>query len=310
LKKLGIGLGAIVGIVVVAVVVVVAYVFITAGSGEASVPISAPTLAVPKSAPTVASAAEAVEEKDAAMVEAADDEMTEEADAEMADEEMAEEEHEDAEMAMEEEAADEAMEEEAAPDMDVSDPPEPSAAAVLFRISPEESEVRFVIGEILDDEDKSVVGTTDQVAGDILIDLENSAASQLGQIRINVRTLRTDSSNRDRAIRSFVLESGSDANEFAEFDPVALVGLPDSVAVGDVVEFQIEGTLTLKGISAPVTFDVTVMIVSEERIEGTATGSVRHDAYDLQIPDGRGRVTAVDDVVILEIDFVAPAVEA
>ena len=84
----------------------------------------------------------------------------------------------------------------------------------------------------------------------------------------------------------------------------------DVVAVGDVVEFQIEGTLTLKGISAPVTFDVTVTIVSEERIEGTATGSVRHDAYDLRIPDGRGRVTAVDDVVILEIDFVAPVVDA
>jgi len=57
-----------------------------------------------------------------------------------------------------------------------------------------------------------------------------------------------------------------------------------------------------------VTFDVSVTVVSEERIEGTATGSVRHDAYELRIPDARGRVTAVDDVVILEIDFVAPAV--
>jgi polyisoprenoid-binding protein YceI len=311
LKKLGIGVGAIGGVIVLVVVVVVAYVFITAGSGEASVPISAPTLAVPTAAVPPAPSSESPAQADENAGGKTDEEMAEEAaapDETMADEVMSEEENEDAEMAMEEEAADAAIEKEAAPDMEATEPPEPSATAVLFRIAPEESEVRFVVGEILDAEDNPVVGITDQVAGDILIDFDSPAASQLGQVRINVRTLRTDSSNRDRAIRSFVLESGSDANEFAEFDPIALVGLPDAVAVGDVVEFQIEGTLTLKGISAPVTFDVTLTIVSAERIEGTATGSVRHDAYDLRIPDARGRVTAVDDVVVLEIDFVAPAV--
>ena len=55
-----------------------------------------------------------------------------------------------------------------------------------------------------------VIGATDQVAGDILIDFENPEASRVGQIRVNVRTLRTDNNVRDRAIRSFVLESGQE----------------------------------------------------------------------------------------------------
>jgi polyisoprenoid-binding protein YceI len=289
LKRLIVGVGAVVGLIAVAVVAVAAYVFITAGSGEASVPISAPTLAMPQ-APSSETATPVLEDEygdmvDEGVVEEEYEETEDDEDAEMADGETGEE---DEDVAME--------------------ATETSATTMLFRIAAGESEVRFLVGEVLDGDDKLVVGTTDQVAGDILIDFENPAASQLGQIRTNVRTLRTDSSNRDRAVRSFVLESGRDQFEFAEFDVVELVGLPDSVVVGDVVDFHIEGTLMLKGIAAPVTFDATVTIVSESRIEGSAVGSVRHDAYDLRIPDARGRVTAVDDVVVLEIDFVAPAV--
>ena len=81
---------------------------------------------------------------------------------------------------------------------------------MLYRIVSEESEVRFSLAEILDDEPNQVIGATDQVAGDILIDFENPEASRVGQIRVNVRTLRTDNNVRDRAIRSFVLESGQE----------------------------------------------------------------------------------------------------
>ena len=85
-----------------------------------------------------------------------------------------------------------------------------AASSMLYRIVSEESEVRFSLAEILDDEPNQVIGATDQVAGDILIDFENPEASRVGQIRVNVRTLRTDNNVRDRAIRSFVLESGQE----------------------------------------------------------------------------------------------------
>ena len=281
MKKFVIVMGAILAVIVAAGVALGAYVWITGGSGEASEPISAPTIAVavptvsPTASPTLSVADEATPVPPAAEVAAPT----------------------------------------AAPTLSVADeatpvPPVAEVAgptATLYRIASEESEVRFLIGEFLDDVANQVIGTTDQVAGDILIDFDNPAASQLGQIRVNVRTLRTDSGNRDRAIRSFVLESGQEQYEFAEFDPVELVGLPDSIAVGDTLDFQIVGNLTVKGIAAAVTFEAEVT-VGADGISGTATGSVRYDAYGLFIPNARGRVTQVDEVVVLEIDFVAPVV--
>ena len=71
--------------------------------------------------------------------------------------------------------------------------------AKLYRIVPEESEARFEIDEILRGEPTRVVGITDQVAGDIILDFADAAASQVGVIRINARTLMTDEDRRDRA---------------------------------------------------------------------------------------------------------------
>jgi hypothetical protein len=47
------------------------------------------------------------------------------------------------------------------------------ADAVVLQIVSGESEVRFVIDEVLNDAPKTVVGTTDQVAGELAIDPEN-----------------------------------------------------------------------------------------------------------------------------------------
>ena len=75
------------------------------------------------------------------------------------------------------------------------------ATAVVYRIDKAESSVHFEIDEILNGSPKRVVGTTSEVAGEILIDFDNPPASSLGAVVINVRTLETDSSFRDRAMR-------------------------------------------------------------------------------------------------------------
>jgi polyisoprenoid-binding protein YceI len=92
-----------------------------------------------------------------------------------------------------------------------------------------------------------------------------------------------------------------------EFDPIELVGLPDALVVGDTMEFEIVGNLTVKGTAAAITFEVKVTVVAADRIEGTAMGSVRYDKYGLFIPNAQGRVTEVAEDVVLEIDFVAVA---
>ena len=126
--------------------------------------------------------------------------------------------------------------------VETTDPVEPAvASAVLYRIDKEESSVSFEIDEILNGNPFRVVGVTTEVAGEVLIDFDEPAASQLGTIVINVRTLATDSGFRDRAIRGPILGSSRDENEFATFEPTDIEGLPDSVAMGDEVTLPHHG---------------------------------------------------------------------
>lgn len=83
---------------------------------------------------------------------------------------------------------------------------EPAAPAV-FEIVPAESQARFIIDEVLRGAPVTVVGATDQVAGQIAIDVANPGATQVGQILVNARTLATDNDFRNRAIKNQILNT-------------------------------------------------------------------------------------------------------
>ena len=174
----------------------------------------------------------------------------------------------------------------------------------VFSIVSESSEVRFIIDEELRGQPTTVVGTTNEVAGDIGIDFDNPSASQLGTIRINVRTLETDNSFRNRAIRGQILLSAQDEFEFAEFVPTEVSGLPENVTVGDEVTFQIVGDLTVRGVTQSVPFEATITVDSENQISGLAKAEVLYQDFDMTIPNAPG-VANVSDEVQLEIEFVA-----
>jgi polyisoprenoid-binding protein YceI len=184
-----------------------------------------------------------------------------------------------------------------------------NAGATVFRIVPEESEVRFIIHEELFGEPKEVIGRTSEVAGDVLVNVSNPARSEVCTIRINARTLVTDNEFRNRAIRGQILQSSQDEFEFAEFTPTAITGLPETITVGEPVNFQITGDLRVRDIVNPVTFEATATLVSDTRLEGSASTTVTRSQYNLTIPNAPG-VANVTEEVGLEIDFVAEAVPA
>lgn len=183
-----------------------------------------------------------------------------------------------------------------------------SPSQTVFRIVQEESRVSFTIEEDLRGVHTVVVGETDEVAGDIQVDVENPTNSKIGAIRINLRTLATSNDFRNRAIRSEILKSAQDEYEFTEFVPTAITGLPESVTVGQPFTFQVTGDLKLIDTTNSVTFDVTITPVSETRIEGVGVTTVLRSDYGLTIPNAPG-VANVTDEVELKIEFVAVAVE-
>lgn len=194
-----------------------------------------------------------------------------------------------------------------------SDTTEGDSASVperaLYRITEDESEARFIIDEVLGGVPTRVVGTTPRLAGDVIVNFSDPAASQIGQIAINVRTLRTDQEFRDQAIRGQILRSAQDEFEFVTFAPTALSGLPSTpVSVGETLNFQITGDLTVRGETRTVTFDAEVVVTSEDRITGFASTDILYPDFGITI-NAPPTVTDISDEVILEIDFVALRVE-
>lgn len=184
--------------------------------------------------------------------------------------------------------------------------PQSGDTRTLFHIAPEESEVRFIVDETLLGNPKTVIGSTNQVAGDLLVDFQNPANSEIGAIRVNLRTLRTDNEFRNRALRGQILQADQADFEFAEFTPTALLGLPERVTFGAPASFQISGRLTVHGVTREVTFEAMLTPASDTRIEGNAQATVRYQDFGMAIPEAPG-VANVSDEVRLEIDFVAHA---
>ncbi|OGO35754.1 MAG: hypothetical protein A2W35_20600, partial [Chloroflexi bacterium RBG_16_57_11] len=176
------------------------------------------------------------------------------------------------------------------------------STARIFTISQAESKAQFTIYEELLGQPKDVVGTTDQVAGEIEVDLNDLNSAQVGVIQVNARTLVTDDNRRNQTIRNRILNT--DSFELIAFTPKEIAGLEGSASPGQTFEFQISGDLTIRDISKPVVFDVTVQVISENQLVGSATATIQRSDYELVIP----RVPSVANVgedIILEILFVA-----
>lgn len=180
-----------------------------------------------------------------------------------------------------------------------------SGTATVYRIDQAASLVRFELNEELRGVPTLVVGTTDQVAGELSVNLSDLSTIQVGVLQINARTLLTDNNFRNRAIQNQILETNE--YEFITFTPTAINGLPASVPLGESVQFSIAGDLTIRDITQPVEFTVEAVSMSETQIVGRASTTINRTHFDLNIPSAPG-VANVEEEVDLYIDFTANAV--
>lgn len=150
----------------------------------------------------------------------------------------------------------------------------------------------------------TVVGTTDQVAGEFALDFADLSQTQVGILQINARALLTDNDFRNRAIQNEILRTGQ--YEFITFTPTAVSGLPASAAAGAEITFEIAGDLTIRNITKPALFSVTATAVSDNQITGTASAVVLRADFDLNIPSVPN-VANVEEEVELYIEFSAVA---
>lgn len=177
----------------------------------------------------------------------------------------------------------------------------------LFRINSSRSEARFSVYETFPI--GTAIGRTNQIAGDIIIDFTTPANSQLGTIRVNLRSLKTDDSKRDLSIRCCVLLTAQDDFEFSEFVPISFSGFPEQVEVGKIYNFTVTGDLTVRGTTQPTTFNVELIIKSFDEILGSAKTIVNRSDFNILNNDENGfDYHGVEEQINLEFDFVAEAV--
>ena len=176
------------------------------------------------------------------------------------------------------------------------------SSGTLLTIDATQATASFVIDEILRGDDFTVVGTTDQVGGQVSFDPNNPATAQIGEIIINARTFTTDNELRNRAIQNRILFT--DEYEFIQFQPTTIIGLPESITVGDSVDVEIVGELTILEVTQSETFVATLSYVNSDEISGSALTTIIYGDYGVVVPLTPS-VSFVADELTLTLEFVA-----
>jgi polyisoprenoid-binding protein YceI len=155
-------------------------------------------------------------------------------------------------------------------------------AAGAHLIDSSRASATFTVDEVLRGSPYTVVGKTDQVAGRFTFDPANPSAARLDTITVDARTLATDDASRNRALGNRILDSNT--YEYITFTAGELSKLPASVSVGEPFSFEASGDLTIKGVSRPATFVVTLKPAADGSLSGSATSTVAYADWGVSIP--------------------------
>lgn len=179
-----------------------------------------------------------------------------------------------------------------------------SGSTISYSIDATRSKAFFSIFEVLRGNDFTVVGTTNQIAGTVTLDMTDPSQSKAGEFKVNARTLKTDSAQRDGAINRMILKSEMPGNEFITFTPTSITGLPTNGEVGKEYTFSATGDLKIAGMSKPATFAVKAAYQQNGEIHGTAATTVRRADFNLIIPN-IPFVANVGETTDVSVEFVA-----
>ncbi len=179
-----------------------------------------------------------------------------------------------------------------------------SEGATVLRIQPGASTASFTVDEILRGLPNTVVGTTNQVSGEISLDAGDPTSTKVGTITVDARTLATDDNQRNNMLHCFILAT-SDFN-FVSFTPTTITGLPSTITAGMAYPVRIDGKLTIKDTTRDAIFDANVIPMSDGELKGNATTTISQKDYGITIPQ-IPFVAGVADNVRLDLEFVATA---
>lgn len=175
-----------------------------------------------------------------------------------------------------------------------------AAVGEKYKIVPDKSKARYKVGEVFINQGNQynlAEGTTGDISGELAIDRANPSRSTIGEIKVDISKLASDSERRDDMIRGGWLES----NKFptATFKTKRLEGLPTTPYTdGQELKFKIIGDLTVRTVTKEITFDATAKIVNGV-LTGTAVAKFNMTDFGFDPPSILGILKAENAVELV-----------
>ena len=178
----------------------------------------------------------------------------------------------------------------------------PAAGQTTFNLIPDQTSVSYSVEEtFINDNNRlaTAVGLTNQVTGQLKVDLSNPVQTASGEFQVDISTLTSDSSRRDNAIRGRWLESSRFPT--ALFKISSLQNFPANPAEGQALRFQMVGDLTVREATRPVTWDVSATL-NGKTLSGEATTFIMMADWGVE-PPNIANILRVKDGVTLTLKF-------
>jgi polyisoprenoid-binding protein YceI len=153
-----------------------------------------------------------------------------------------------------------------------------------------------LVGKTLPSE---AVGTSNGVSGSVVLTSDGAILTDQSKISVDLSKLSSDESRRDNFIKGNTLQT----NRFptAEFVPKQANGLPAPLPGSGSATFELDGDMTVHGVTKPVTWHVDAQF-EPTSISGTATTTVNISDFGMTPPKA-GPVLAIEDALTLELSF-------
>src|SRR5229473_4372928 len=184
--------------------------------------------------------------------------------------------------------------------------PIPSTDLSTFQIVSAQTTASYSVHEDLIVQNKpnnDAVGTTHSVQGSFKIRTSTSPLVAAMNIKIDLRTLQSDSQRRDNFIQQNTLQT--DTYPYATFVSTSTQGLPASYTDGQTVHFQITGNLTMHGQTNKEVFNVQGKVLGNT-ITGTATSTIYMTDFGIQ-PPNLANIAIAQNKVDITLTFTAKA---
>jgi polyisoprenoid-binding protein YceI len=173
----------------------------------------------------------------------------------------------------------------------------PAGSLRSFRILPEGSETAYHITEQFADlaTITNATAITSLIEGEIQLDLKSQPVVQAVEMTVDLRGLKSDDPNRDEKLADRWVVTNR--FPYATFVSTGIRDFPVQYREGEAVSFALDGDLTIRDVTRPVTFQVQASLEGDT-LAGSAQASILMSDFGIDPPSLLGFVTVEDEVEI------------